>query len=203
MLCLWVKNPLSEKVLCLCGYLLVIANAKKRQQIITETMSERPKLKLELTTFDKTLEILGWTSILAIWVLTITNYTNLPDTIPIHYNGAGQADGFGGKAAILTLPLIATVLFVGMTILNKFPHIFNYPTNITQDNALRQYTNATRMIRYLKFIIVIIFGLIAFKTIQNANGQAVGLGIWFLPLTLGLIFIPLTYFVVKSFKATK
>ena len=181
----------------------VIANAKKRQQIITETMSERPKLKLELTTFDKTLEILGWTSILAIWVLTISNYSNLPDTIPIHYNGAGQADGFGGKGNILTLPLIATVLFIGLTILNKFPHVFNYPTNITADNALRQYTNATRMIRYLKLIIVVIFGLIAFKTIQNANGQADGLGIWFLPMTLGLIFIPLIYFLVKSFKATK
>jgi len=178
----------------------VIANAKKRQQIITETMGERPKLKLELTTFDKTLEILGWTSILAIWVLTITNYTNLPDTIPIHYNGAGQADGFGGKATILTLPIIATVLFIGLTILNKFPHIFNYPTNITQDNALRQYTNATRLIRYLKLIIVIIFGLIAFKTIENANGEADGLGMWFLPLTLGLIFIPLTYYIIKTLK---
>ena len=166
-------------------------------------MSERPKLKLELTKFDKIHEILGWTLILAIWVLTISNYSNLPDTIPIHYNGAGQADGFGGKGNILTLPLIATVLFIGLTILNKFPHVFNYPTNITADNALRQYTNATRMIRYLKLIIVVIFGLIAFKTIQNANGQADGLGIWFLPMTLGLIFIPLIYFVVKSFKATK
>lgn len=163
-------------------------------------MSERPKLKLELTTFDKTLEILGWTSILTIWVLTIINYTNLPDTIPIHYNGAGQADGFGGKTTILTLPLIATVLFIGLTILNKFPHVFNYPTNITQDNALRQYTNATRMIRYLKFSIVIIFGLIAFKTIQNANGEADGLGIWFLPLTLGLIFIPMTLYIIKTLK---
>ena len=166
-------------------------------------MSVRPKLKLELTTFDKTLEILGWSSILAIWVLPITNYTNLPDTIPIHYNGAGQADGFGEKATILTLPLIATVLFLGLTILNKFPHIFNYPTNITKDNALRQYTNATRLIRYFKLIIVIIFGLITFKTIQNANGQAEGLGVWFLPLTLGLIFIPLTFFLVKSFQAIK
>jgi len=166
-------------------------------------MSERPKLKLELKTFDKTLEILGWTSILVIWVLTTTNYTNLPDTIPVHYNGAGQADGFGGKATILTLPLIATVLFIGLTILNKFPHIFNYPTNITPDNALRQYTNATRLIRYLKFIIVVIFGLIAFKTIQNANGQEDGLGIWFLPVTLGLIFIPMIYYIVKSFKVTK
>lgn len=166
-------------------------------------MNERPKIKLELTTIDKTFEILGWVSILAFWVLTITNYTNLPDTIPTHYNGAGQADGFGGKESILTLPLIATILFVGLTILNKFPHAFNYPTNITADNALRQYTNATRMIRYLKFIIVFIFGLIALQTIRNANGQTSGLGTWFLPLTLGLIFIPMTYFILKSFKTTK
>jgi hydrogenase-4 membrane subunit HyfE len=52
----------------------------------------------------------------------------------------------------------------------------------------------------LKFIIVIIFGLIAFKTIQNASGEADGLGIWFLPLTLGLIFIPLTYYIIKTLK---
>jgi uncharacterized membrane protein len=166
-------------------------------------MDEKPKLKLELTTFDKTLETLGWTSILVIWVLVIINYTNLPDTIPTHYNGAGQADRFGRKGNILTLPLIATVLFIGLTILNKFPHVFNYPTNLTADNALKQYTNATRLIRYLKLIIVIIFGLIAFKTIQNTNRQADGLGIWFLPMALGLIFIPFTYVIIKSFKATK
>ena len=163
-------------------------------------MEERPKIKLELTTADKTLELIGWLSIIAIWWLTITNYAALPGTIPTHYNGAGQADGFGGKRTILILPLIATILFVGMTILNKFPRMFNYPANITKDNALRQYTNATRMIRYLKLIIVIIFGIIVFKTIQNANGQANGLGTWFLPFTLGLTFIPLTYFIIKSFK---
>jgi uncharacterized membrane protein len=166
-------------------------------------MNDRPKIKLELTTIDKTFEILGWASILAIWALTISNYTILPDTIPIHFNGAGQADGFGGKGNILTLPLIATILFVGLTILKKFPHVYNYPTNITADNALKQYTNATRLIRYLKFIIVVIFGLIALQTIRNVKGETNGLGVWFLPLTLGLIFIPLTYAVVKSFKSTK
>ncbi|HMO40382.1 MAG TPA: DUF1648 domain-containing protein [Saprospiraceae bacterium] len=166
-------------------------------------MTERPKIKLELSTADKIFEIIGWLLIISLWGLTITNYANLPDTIPIHYNGSGQADGFGRKATILTLPLIATVLFIGLTILNKFPHIFNYPTNITKDNALRQYTNATRMIRYLKLNIVVIFGLIAFKTIQNANGEAGGLGIWFLPLTMGLIFIPMTYYLIKTLKPKK
>ena len=166
-------------------------------------MTERPKIKLELSTIDKTFEILGWISTLAIWALTIIYYTNLPDTIPIHFNGAGQADGFGGKGNIWTLPLISTVIFIGLTILNKYPQVFNYPTHITADNALRQYTNATRMIRYLKFIIVFIFGLIVLQTIRNANGQTSELGVWFLPLTLGLIFIPLTYFVIKSFKTKK
>ena len=163
-------------------------------------MEERPKIKLEHTKADKAFEIIGWILVISVWGFTVKNYADLPDTIPTHYNIAGEADGFNGKVTILTLPLLATALFVGLTFLNKFPHIFNYPTNITQHNALRQYTNATRMIRYLKLVIVVIFGLIAFKTIQNGNGEANGLGIWFLPLTLGLIFIPLIYFLIKSFK---
>lgn len=162
-------------------------------------MDKRPKIKIELTTTDKAVETIGWFSVLAIWIMTIVSYSELPDIIPIHYNSAGQADGFGGKANILTLPLVATVLFLGLTILGKFPHIFNYTIVITKENALRQYTNATRLIRYLKFVIVVIFGLIAFKTIQNTIGQSNGLGVWFLPLTLGLIFIPLIYFIIRAF----
>lgn len=165
-------------------------------------MEERPKIKLTFTTIDKIFELVGWLSIIAVWVLTSLHYNNLPDIIPTHYNALGQADGMGTKATILILPIIATILFIGLTILNMFPHIFNYPTNISNDNALKQYTNATRMIRYLKLTFVVIFGLIVFKTIQNANGQTDGLGLWFLPMTLGLIFIPLTYLIVQSFKKT-
>jgi uncharacterized membrane protein len=163
-------------------------------------MEERPKIKIELTVVDKVFELVGWLLIVTIWSLIFKNYPNLPDRIPIHYNGAGHADGFGGKATIITLPLISTILFIGLTVLNKFPHVFNYPTNITQDSALRQYTNATRLVRYLKLAIVFIFGLIVFKTIQNANGEADGLGIWFLPLILGMTVIPIAYFVITSFK---
>ncbi len=175
----------------------VIPNAKRQQRLNKLKMEKRPEIKLALTTVDKIFEIVGWGFIILIWVLTITNYSNLPETIPTHYNGAGQADGLGGKATILTLPLIATILFIGLTVLNKFPHVFNYPTEITQDNAFRQYIYATRLIRYLKVIIVFVFGLIEFKTIQNANGETDGLGVWFLPLTIGVIFLPMIYFILN------
>jgi uncharacterized membrane protein len=164
-------------------------------------MEERPKIKLELTLSDKTFEIIGWLLICVVWALTITNYKSLPDIIPTHYNAAGIADGFGKKWMILTLPLVATVLFTGLTILNKFPHIFNYPNYITTENALIQYTNATKLIRFLKLSIVVIFGLISYQTIRHANGQTEGLGMWFLPVTMGLIFSPIIYFLIQSSRA--
>jgi uncharacterized membrane protein len=166
-------------------------------------MEKRPRIKLELTLSDKTIEIIGWLLICSVWALTISHYKNLPDIIPTHYNAAGIADGFGEKWMILTLPLVATVLFTGLTILNKFPHIFNYPKDISTENALRQYTNATRLIRFLKLIIVIIFGLISYQTIRETKGQTEGLGMWFLPVTIGLIFTPIIYFFLQSFQAKK
>ena len=164
------------------------------------TSEERPKLKIQLSPMDQVLELLGWGVLLALWIWTGTIYSSLPDTIPTHFNAAGEADGFGRKVSIVGLPLIATLLYIGLTLLNRVPHIFNFPTPVTPDNALRQYTNATRMIRYLKLILVLVFAGISFQTIQQANGTGEGLGLWFLPLTLVLIFMPLLYFVVKSFQ---
>ena len=158
----------------------------------------RPKIKLIPTTADKLVDILGWLILLALWGWTITHYSSLPETIPTHFNAAGKADGFGSRVFIITLPVIASVLFVGLTVLNRYPHSFNYPTAITQDNAFRQYTLATRMLRYLKLVLVLVFGGIEFMTIQNATGKTAGLGVWFLPLTLVLIFLPLIYFLIKS-----
>jgi uncharacterized membrane protein len=164
------------------------------------TPEERPKLKIQLNPTDKVFELLGWGVLLALWVWTGMSYSNLPDTIPTHLNAAGEADGFGRKASIFGLPVVASLLYIGLTLLNRVPHIFNFPTPVTQDNALPQYTNATRMIRYLKFILVLVFAGISYQTIQQANGTGEGLGVWFLPLTLVLIFIPLIYFVIKSFQ---
>jgi uncharacterized membrane protein len=161
---------------------------------------ERPKITLIPTMADKLVDLLGWLILLTLWGWTIAHYSSLPDTIPTHFNAAGEADGFGGKASIITLPIIATLLFIGLTVLNRYPHSFNYPSPVRQDNALRLYTLATRMLRYLKLILVVVFGGIEFMTIQHATGEATGLGVWFLPLTLMLIFLPLIYFVIKSIK---
>ena len=132
-------------------------------------MKNRPKIKLKLNTTDKLIEIVGWIAVLGIWVLTIVNYFELPEIIPTHYNGTGKADGFGSRSTILVLPIISTILFIGLTVLNKYPHILNYATEITKENAVQHYANATRLLRFLKLIVVIVFGLIVLRTIQNTR----------------------------------
>ena len=54
-----------------------------------------------------------------------------------------------------------------------------------------------------KLVIVLIFGLIVFRTIQNVTENADGLRSWFSPLTMALIFIPMIYFLINAKKKKK
>lgn len=166
-------------------------------------MEEKPKIKLKLGIADIILESLGWLAVLGIWGLLFANYSSLPDSIPTHFNGAGTPDSFGGKATLFVLPIMSTLTFLGVTFLNRFPEIFNYPTDITPINAHAQYLNSTRMMRYLKMILVVIFAMIVSNKIQIANGFKSGMGYWFLPVSLVLLFVPLIYFVTNSFRVNK
>lgn len=159
-------------------------------------MKHRHKIDLNLTITDKIIETMGWIGLISVWIFTLLNYSKLPAQIPIHYNLAGEADSFGSKWYIILLPIVATILFLGMTVLNKYPHRFSYPAIITPHNAVSQYTNATRMIRFLKVSIVLIFGLITYETLKYVDGEVNGLGTWSLPLILVLVFIPIAYFIV-------
>ncbi|MFJ1329062.1 DUF1648 domain-containing protein [Capnocytophaga canimorsus] len=162
-------------------------------------MNNNPKLKLNLTRTDRIIEFFGWILLLTIWIWVLISYKNLPDIIPTHYNASGVADGFGEKVNLLILPLLATVLFATLTLLNKFPHKFNYLVEITPENAYRQYVNATRMLRALKLVIVIVFGLVIFQTLQYKVIQKHHIIQYFPPLTLMIIFVPIVYFIGKSF----
>ena len=163
-------------------------------------MNKRPRIKLQLNQTDKILEVLGWVSVVGIWALTLTNYSILPEIIPIHFNGAGKADGFGNKTHIFVLPIISTLLFIGLTILNKHPHIFNYPSQITKENAVRSIYKCNSNDEGFEISYCSTFWINSFRKIQIVNGHADGLGTWFLPFTIGVFLILTLYFLMMSMK---
>ena len=163
-------------------------------------METRPRIKLNLSPLDNKLELTSKIFLVFMWGLTIYTFLKLPTTIPTHFNASGQADDYGNKMTLLILPILATTIYFGLTQLNKYPHIFNYMTEINEDNAEKQYTIATRMLRFLKLAILIIFSVIILFTYLTSIGVTNGIGFWFLPLTFGLLLIPTIISISQSFK---
>ena len=80
-----------------------------------------------------------------------------------------------------------------MTFINRRPDWFNYPVKITSDNALTQYTMATRLIRVLKASVTILFAYVVWGIISVSKGTHEGLGTWLLLLPLGILVFSLFY----------
>ena len=127
--------------------------------------NNRPRIELKKTRTDKIIEIVGWCILVVMWCSVFIYYSKMPDIIPIHYNSVGQVDDYGDKSMMWSLLIIGSVMYIGLVLLNKIPYIFNYSTKITTENAFSQYTNATKIIRYLNLIIISTFSFIVFKTI--------------------------------------
>lgn len=158
----------------------------------TLTKSERPKIQLQLQSFDYVLEVIAGLGVMALMGLAVFYYNQLPEQIPRHYDFAGRPDALGGKMILWLLPTLGLIIYGLLTFMNRIPHLFNYPMKITAENAATQYFMATRLIRVLKAFIMLLFAYLVWRTIGIAQNEASGLGAWLLPVVvlvnLGLVF---------------
>lgn len=98
-------------------------------------MNKLPIIPLFFTKADQLLEYAGYLFWILLWGMVIWMYPLLPEEIPIHFNGIGEADGFGSKTTIFLTPIIATFLVVLLSVLERNPENFNYTVKITKENA--------------------------------------------------------------------
>ena len=160
--------------------------------------NKRPIIFINKGAIDSILDYTSLVIILFIWGFTFINYNHLPDVIPTHFNSNGVEDDYGSKNTIWILPIISTAVFILFTVLNKFPHQFNYMVRITADNAEKQYRLATRIMRILKFNISLLFFCIIIKVVGSSLDKNSSLEWWLIPLLLLTIITPTFYLVIVS-----
>lgn len=160
----------------------------------------RPKIKLQYSQPERFLQILSVAALLVMTALTVYSMIHLPATIPTHFDAAGRADAWGGKGSLLFLPILSFLMYAGMTVLERFPWIYNYAVEITEKNAAAQYKTARLMLEWLKLIVVSIFLYIQWQTAQAAKGLSTGLGTLFLPVSMVVLFGVMGYFIYKMVK---
>jgi hypothetical protein len=99
------------------------------------------------------------------------------------------------------LPLLAAVAWVGLTLLLRIPHTYNYPWPITAENARRQYRLARIMISALATSIAVLFALVTFEMCRLALGQTSAVGPLWPFLILGLLLVLLTWYFIAAHRA--
>ena len=160
----------------------------------------RPIIPLIPSRSAQWLDRLSLLGLIFIWIYCMVAYAKLPDIIPIHFNARGVADNHGSKATLFLMPAIITFVYVLMTILNRFPHIFNYPQTLTEVNAKEAYTKATQLIRIIKLIIIAFTVIIMIDMVRSALEGHSKLTWWIIPLFILAMIIPVIISVKSSFK---
>ena len=163
-------------------------------------MEYRPKILVPLTGCDKSIGVLCMVLMFSLWLQVLVFYTSLPQTIPIHFNGKGQVDDYGNKASVFTLPVVATLIYIGMTLLNKRPYILNYGIPVTPANAHLLYAQATRFFRIQKLLVVAIFLAIVVVVLRTSLDQSAMPGPLLLPVLLAPLLLFMGYFMFSLWR---
>ncbi|HOK63632.1 MAG TPA: hypothetical protein PLE17_07050, partial [Soehngenia sp.] len=107
----------------------------------------------------------------------------------------GNIDRWGSKNELIVLPIIAWIMFIGISVLERFPKVWNTGVKVTEENAYRVYSTLYDMIKTLKLMLVIIFSFLTINSIHMNNLPKI-----FLPIILVLIFGNLIYHLIKLYK---
>lgn len=135
-----------------------------------------------------------------IWLSVFVYYPDLPNEIPTHFNGRGQADAFGSKQSIWILMGVFSSIFIGIYILNKYPHLHNYTVKITEENALKNYRFSTRVLRVVNFLNLLLLAYILKTMMTPYEKQSTAFGGWFLPTIMIGSLVLIIYIFVKANK---
>ncbi|HHW28614.1 MAG TPA: DUF1648 domain-containing protein [Syntrophomonadaceae bacterium] len=157
--------------------------------------SKRPVLKIPRSPLENVIEVLAVLGIIVNALILYYYWPALPDVIPTHFGISGEADGWGSKNTLFFLLGMGVFSYVLMTVLNFFPHTFNYLVEITEKNARAQYANARLMMNFMKVELVYLFAYLTWGTVQAALGNASGLDMRIMIVAIIVITVSPLYFI--------
>ncbi|PWW05227.1 uncharacterized protein DUF1648 [Paenibacillus cellulosilyticus] len=169
-------------------------------------MEKRPVIRVPRSALELWLEVVNIVVIVGTLIYLLVRWSDLPSTIPIHFDGSGEADGWGNRATLLLFPLITIAPYALITTLNRFPHTFNYPVAVTEQNASQLYRLTVQMLTWLKLELVLLFSAIGIMTIRSAEtGRSEGVGILTITAIIIILGTVLSYllYIIRRFRTPK
>lgn len=133
-------------------------------------------------------------------VFTLMTFPKLPETVPTHIGVKGQVDGFGSKRILLAMPIMGLVFYIGLSILQRFPDKFNYPVEVTDNNAEVLHLLGVKLARCIKLFVVLITSFGTCEFIELAKGRYLKFGIAVIAWLVALMMVMVFYYIIKMMR---
>lgn len=124
--------------------------------------------------------------IIAAFLVGILAYDKLPESIPMHWNFAGEIDGYGSKfIGVFMSPVIMLALWLGMMYLPKI------------DPKKENYKKFDKSYRVIQSILLIFFFIIQIMVIFSAMGYEVTVN-KVMPIVMGILMVLIGNYLPKA-----
>lgn len=150
------------------------------------------QIKIERNALDVLETIVSLCCLVGVVVYLVFAWQTIPDQIPGHYNAAGEIDRWGDKSELILLPIVSWLMYGLMTLIERFPQIWNTGVRITDENRTEVYRLLKNLIAVVKMVVLLLFGSL---TVISSLGW--NLPLWFVLGFLALLFGFIAYFVVR------
>jgi len=128
-------------------------------------------------------------------------YSRLPERIATHFNGAGAANGFGARSTLWVLVGIAFLLYAALSAISFLPRVVNLKRPLAPEREKMVLAESMAMVGWIKVELCWMFAYLCLAMVRNGMGLQVGLGAWFLPVTLVVVFGTCAFYMMRVFRA--
>ena len=141
------------------------------------TKSQRPARAYTTGPITRALRWFTVLSTVGITAWLLVRYPSLPDTVATHFDARGQADDWGPRWSVLVVAGIMVVLSLALAAMSTRPRGFNYPTEVTEDNAQAIYREGERMLVWTLLGMQAIYLGIVWSVIESGGGPLLAVGL--------------------------
>ena len=142
----------------------------------------RDRKKKPIPLSDRLLELVAAAMAVCLLVLTGVLYSKAPDTVPSHFNFAGEIDGWSGKEVYWIMAAVFVVMMVICASAAYNRKLVNLPIRLKPAVFYRQIGLISRMCR----IMTLVSGVLWLSVLLAMSADTVGL-----PLEVAVSFIPM------------
>jgi uncharacterized membrane protein len=127
-------------------------------------------------------------------------YSRLPERIATHFNGAGVANGVGARSTLWLLVGIAFLLYLTLSVISFVPRIVRVKRPLAPEREKAVLAESMAMAGWIKAEVCWMFAYLCLAMVRNGMGMQVGIGWWFLPVTLVVVFGTCGTYLMRIFR---